>query len=123
MKFGKLFDIFNKENKPFIDVLSYAFSEEKLKSRKFLESHIETLRGSDIPLSLRVEEEINELVVKWADVALAAGYIIGQNFDITDPEALKEIEFLKKKLMDGGIIRYLARKKAPEQPGKDESGT
>ena len=121
MRFGKLFDIFNKEDINFGDVLSESLGEEKLQSRKFLESHIENLRESDIPLALRVEEEINNLMVKWTDIALVAGYIIGQEFDIVDLEVLMEIKFLKKKLIDGGIIHYLARKKAPAQPSKEDA--
>ena len=120
MRFGKLFDIFNKEDINFGDVLSDALGEEKLQSRRFLNSHTENLRESDIPLSLRVEEEINDLVTKWADVSLVAGYIIGQEFDIVDLEVLMEIKFLKKKLIDGGIIHYLARKKAPDPVARQD---
>jgi hypothetical protein len=54
----------------------------------------------------------NEWCDIWTDIyglGLVKGYIIGQLFDFTDPEILKNIEVIKKELVKEGLFDFLPR--------------
>ena len=119
MKFKKLFNIFD-EDYELTDVLA-GIADQGSESRKFLNDHIRSLKDSgEVQKSLEVEEKINELTVDHSEVNFIAGYCIGQVFDATDPEAVKEIKLVQKKLAD--VLGCWPRKKTPDQAAKQDSG-
>lgn len=123
MKFERLYQIFNEDSQMThaLSMLLEGKDERKLESRKFLNSHISNLHKSNVDLSLKVEEEINNLNDAYCSIYLVAGYILGQAFNVSDPQAKKEIEFLKKELGKWDVIRYWPKdKKAASAPTKEE---
>ena len=124
MKFEKLFDTFNDEDHCIRDVLSkIAQSGDHGKSQKILNDHIEELQKNDNKLMQRVDEALTTLLIAHMDVSFVAGFLFGQAFDVRDPKVLEEVHSLKAILEAKGIIRYWPRdKKAPDHPGKEDTG-
>jgi hypothetical protein len=114
MQFKKLFNIFDVDYE-LSEVLD-RIADSKNESRKLLNNHIRGLGKN----GLKVEEKINELLIDHASVSFVAGFVMGQQFNITDPEALKEMKFLEKKMAD--VLGCWPRKKAPEEPDKEATG-
>lgn len=63
----------------------------------------------------KAEERLN-FDSEWSDVytgiyelGLVKGYLVGQLFDFTDPEILKNIEIIKKELVKEGLFSFTPR--------------
>lgn len=88
--------------------------------------------GKDIPLTMFISEtteydKLSDIVLKakdkeWAileltsitrDVALAVGFVLGQELDITIPEAQKCLRAIKKVMKEKQAIYWMARERKP----------
>jgi hypothetical protein len=126
MKFGRLNYLFDGDS----DILTDSICEilegkegdkEAKECREFIDQYIDKIGPSNFKGEDSLEGYVNALINSYSAIYFTAGYIVGQNFDVTDPEAVKEIEFLKKKLRT--VIPIWPReKKAPERPCREESG-
>ncbi|MGD0915704.1 MAG: hypothetical protein ABSB22_04510 [Thermodesulfobacteriota bacterium] len=121
MEFGKLSLIFDRdcELTDFLSMLLEGDDDDRLECRRVLDSCIDRLKELNPELMLETDENIGALINEYSGIFFTAGYIVGQAFDVTDPEAQKEIEFLRKKLES--IIQIWPRKKAPDHPTKEDS--
>ena len=112
MEFKTLFNIFD-EDYELNDVLA-RIADEGSKARKFLNAHITSLEKSDgFQKANKVGENINELNADHSNVYFLAGFVIGQEFDVTNPEAQKEIKLIQKKVAN--VLGCWPRKKAPDR--------
>lgn len=59
--------------------------------------------------ALELESAINGLVVLTGSAYEALGVILGQRFDIIDPDALQEIDELSREIKEGGSLRFWAK--------------
>lgn len=55
------------------------------------------------------EEQVGELL----EISLAVGFVLGQLFEVTDPEIQAEVERIKKGLREERILPYLPRERQP----------
>lgn len=46
-------------------------------------------------------------------ISLAVGFVLGQLFEVTDPEIQAEVERIKKGLREERILPYLPRERQP----------
>ena len=66
-----------------------------------------------------VKELPNEWNDIWTDIfqlGLVEGYLIGQQFDFTDPEILQDIGIIKKQLVKEGYFAFTPREKERREP-------
>ena len=63
-----------------------------------------------------IKKYVKELPDEWNDIwtdifelGLVEGYLIGQQFDFTDPEILRNLEVIKKELVKEGLFSFTPR--------------
>lgn len=56
-----------------------------------------------------IQGEINSMYCTMMNFAFAAGFVFGQTFDISDKKIIALLSELKKKMIDGGFMRYYPR--------------
>lgn len=59
----------------------------------------------------KMQDEAADLLFDVRSVFFALGYAIGQSFDVTHPEARKDVETLKKVIKEKHLLPYLPREK------------
>lgn len=57
----------------------------------------------------KLPNEWNDIWTDIFELGLVKGYLIGQQFDFTDPEILKNIEVIKKELVKEGLFDFVPR--------------
>jgi len=99
MRFGNLSLIFNEYD--FTDKLGTILegkNDNRLKCRRALDLSMEKLKDLDDQLCLKIDEIIGELMCEYSNIFFTAGFIIGQEFTLTDPRALKEVNLLREQI-------------------------
>ena len=117
MKFGRLARAIEWEN-GLTDQIADMIEDKKhpFECRKILDSCFEKIKERNLGLALEIDGAIGKLMSHYIDIPITVGFILGSEFKVTDPEALKEIAFIRKRL--GGIIPMWPKdKKAPAEPG------
>ena len=122
MKFGKLWQVFDFDCR-LTEALSTVADKQAPKERRILNKHIDRLQKSNDRDFQDVDESLSELINAYSAVYLTAGFLLGKEFDLKNKEAIAELDRMEEILIETRAVEYLSRKKAPEQPGKDESGT
>ncbi len=94
--------------------------DNRLECRRSLNACIERLKNLDLKLCLEIDGQIATLINEYSGIFFTAGYVVGQAFDVTDPEAVKEINLLRKELKE--IIPFWPKEKAPGNRGDEDVG-
>ena len=88
--------------------------KESSQYREFINQCIRDLQKSGAPFALELDSTVTAYVNKAFDIGLATGYILARTFDLTNPEALKELKDLRAKLKPA-FSAWPREKKTPEQ--------
>ena len=108
MEFGKLNRIFDY-NCELTDQMSKIIegeNEEGQEMRAIVDRFIQGYVKLDPTGAIKLESAINGLAVLNGSAYLALGFVLGQSFDITDSEAVEEVNELKRKIQEGGFIPF-----------------
>jgi hypothetical protein len=65
----------------------------------------------DAKFDPKMQDEAADLLFDVRSVFFAVGYVIGQSFEMTYPEARKDVEALKGVLREKQLLPYLPREK------------
>ena len=105
----------NGDDDPLGQLLDQVFQEEYKDGREalgWLEDELKKIK--DPALRGKLKDAAAEVINKTQYLYLAAGFALGGLYDVMDPEARAQIEYLKKRIHDGGIFPMAAKLKAPD---------
>jgi hypothetical protein len=108
MKFGELNRIFDPDC-GLTDRMSKLIEEDNEEGRNmrslvnhFIETHLKV----EPTEAIKLESAINGLLVLTGEAYIALGFILGQGCEITDEEALEEVNELNRKIKEGGFLPF-----------------
>ena len=81
--------------------LSHAFDYYEWLEAK---PHLKDLEG-------KMHDEVSDVLYDVRSIFFALGYVIGQTFDLTYPDAQRDIDAIKQVIREKALLPYLPRKK------------
>lgn len=101
----------NGDDDPLGQLLDKIFQEEYKDGRKalgWLEDELGKIK--DPSLRKNLSDAVAEVINKNQYLYLAAGFALGGLYDVIDPRARVQIEYLRKRIHDGGVFPMPARR-------------
>ena len=100
-------NIFNQTFAPFEDSPLVEFMVDMVEKedpegknhRNFFNAYIQANQNT-----LELESKVNELIQKMLYAGFLTGFALGQEFDVTDLETVKQLQALKNNLKDRGAV-------------------
>jgi len=98
------------DDDPLEELLSWIFRKDYEDGKKALDWFSEELSNvQNTNLKKNLKDAVENLLVKSKYLHLAAGFALGEVYDVLDPEALVQVEYLKKRIHKYGIFPMTAK--------------
>lgn len=105
----------NGDDDPLGQLLDRIFQEECKDGREAMEWFKEELgKVKHSGLKKDLKDAVEDLVNQSKYFHFAAGFALGGLYDVMDPKARAQIEYLKKRIHDGRVFPMTAKVKEPE---------
>lgn len=108
MEFGKLNRIFDSDCE-LTDQMSKVVEQENEEGREMramVDRFIQGYAKLNPAGAIELESSINGLVVLTGSAYLALGFVLSQNFEIIDEEAMEKVNELNRKIKEGGFFPF-----------------